>query len=104
MIKFNLLKINNPNNSLKELLTKYCDNVIYLTRDDLYSYCSNKAILDVNLRDFKNFSTYSELLYKYHMIIFDDNDWCYIFKNRSGKLGLYRTEELKIDLINGIYY
>lgn len=104
MINFNLIKINNPNNSLKELLNKQFNNVLYLTRDDLYFSRRNKAILDISIHDFMNFSSSSNPLLMANFIIFVDDDWCYIFKSRYGKTGLYRTETLKIELINGTNY
>jgi hypothetical protein len=104
MIKFNLLKINKPNNSLKELLHMYYDNVVYLTRDDLYFSYSDKSIRDIIVYNFMSFKENRELLYKSDMIIFVDGECCNIFKNRSGKIGLYKTETLHNKLINGIYY
>ena len=101
MIKFNLLKIDKP--TLKELLNKHYKNVIYLTRDDLYFTRRNKAILDISIHDFINFSASSNPLFEANFIIFFDNEWCYIFKSRNTKTGLYRTETINNELINGTY-
>jgi len=103
MLKFNLLKTDKPYNTLKELLNMWCDNVLYLTREDLNNSSKYNNILDIDINNFIFFPILTESLYNANFIIFVDGDMCKIIKNRYGEIGIYCTEPIINTLTYGTH-
>lgn len=89
MKKFNLLKINKP--TLKELLNKHYNKVIYLTRNELSNPLKNTFI---TIHYFNHYFLSKVKIKKADIIIFVDGDKCNILKIRNARTGVYNTQTL----------